>query len=185
MAVNVKKNKLPKMKTHRTKRGIHKVSEITGKPHVSLLSTAEQVAETPTLRSGTGRGSAGCPVLAVKGRKPPSYVTLHTDDAGRTRGTIDGVDISAVFRWIGTQGYSWHVSATFASMLGIPSRRNTLVSQTSAGSDEERIEKYGKGNSLRGPIPDVTPIIRRDVKRAASVWERSGETGKDTYQFVS
>lgn len=143
---------------------------VTGVMHVSGVPTPADVVLHPETLSGTGRGTPGCPALKVKASKRPAYVVVtEGDSSGACRATIEGIEYSSLLRWIGSLGYSHHVAASVLTYWCIPSRKNTIVSQTSAGKDENREDKYGKGSSLRGEIGTPGPRAKADVLRIAKL----------------
>ncbi len=146
----------------------HKIGE-NGKPHRSALASKELVSQHPTFLSGTGRGTAECPLLKVS-RTTANGCKWEADAKGRIRGNIQGEDYTAVLRWIGANGFTWHDAAGMLRVLGIPSRRNTIVSQVSAGSNAV------KGETIRGSVPKLTPVQVAFVKSAI-------RRGKAEYEF--
>lgn len=138
-----------------------------GIPYASGVPSPEAIEAQPTLLSGTGRGNPACPTLKVPSVLRPPFVSVVEGENGAIRATVREVDVTGILRWIGQQGYSWHVAATWLTEMGIPLRRNTIVSQVSAGSGYDPI-RWGKDReTLRGPIPDVDSATASEIKRVA------------------
>lgn len=138
-----------------------------GDPYASGIPTDAEIEAAPTLLAGTGRGNPGCPTLAVNPRKRPSYVTVTESESGAVRATVRGVDVTGILRWIGKAGFKWQVAATWLQLMCIPLRRNTIVSQVSAGSGYNPKRWGADKQTLRGPIPDVDHVTIAEIKRVA------------------